>query len=774
MTVIAFVRRWIPVPVLLALVVLSALTMLSACAPDREPGDEGADAVGRRDAPGQPVQVQLAVLSSPPHLVTAGQALIEIVQRGGADAAPQLRINGQAAPGPAPQLISEQGAERVYRQLLRDLPEGQSEIQVQIPTTGRGQAQTQTQASLTLVNYPASGPVFSGEPLSPYFCLAELAPTRDGSPRRFAIGNGEYLDGSGADEHCHLPTRIDYVYRSENGDGFLPLPDTDEHPADVARITDRDGNTHPFIVRLETGTLNRAIYQIAMVHDPLTGEPDALMPASPPASAWNQRLVYTYGGGCEAGFFQGTSTGGVLRDWMLAEGYAVASSTLNVNAQGGCNDVLSAETSMMVKSHFISHYGPPVHTIGYGASGGAMQQLHIAGAYPGILDGLLLGMSFSDTTTYFTDSRECVQLRNFINDWADDPARGLTEEVRAAIGGWPDWYLCDQSLGERPDRISPYDCPDVIPEQARYHAVNNPDGVRCSVYDGMRNVFGTAVYADINPERAFGRSPHDNVGVQYGLLALNDGLINTTLFLDINEAFGGWDIDGQRTDDRTVGDSEAIRIAYETGRVTNGSAGLSRVPIIDNRLYLDDEGNFHASIYSFSTRARLERDNGHAGNYVIRRHGRAAGLTAQLDRENLALMDQWLDQLREDRTGAVNADVIAAARPPALQDDCFDTDGNRYVEPADIDADGQCNRLYPAHAGLRLMAGGPLSNDVLRCELKPLDENDYAVTFSDPEWSRLQAIFPDGVCDWNQPGVHQYTNDTWLSFGPSPVNRFQP
>jgi Tannase-like family of unknown function (DUF6351) len=55
-----------------------------------------------------------------------------------------------------------------------------------------------------------------------------------------------------------------------------------------------------------------------------------------------------------------------------------------------------------------------------------------------------------------------------------------------------------------------------------------------------------------------------------------------------------------------------------------------------------------------------------------------------------------------------------------------------------------------------------------------LDYTDYKVTFTDDEKSRLQAVFPEGVCDWSKPGVHQSINQTWLSYGPSPVNRYAP
>ena len=37
---------------------------------------------------------------------------------------------------------------------------------------------------------------------------------------------------------------------------------------------------------------------------------------------------------------------------------------------------------------------------------------------------------------------------------------------------------------------------------------------------------------------------------------------------------------------------------------------------------------------------------------------------------------------------------------------------------------------------------------------------------------QLQAIFPDGICDWTQGDVHREGyQGTWLSFGPSEVNR---
>ena len=90
------------------------------------------------------------------------------------------------------------------------------------------------------------------------------------------------------------------------------------------------------------------------------------------------------------------------------------------------------------------------------------------------------------------------------------------------------------------------------------------------------------------------------------------------------------------------------------------------------------------------------------------------------------------------------------------------------------DGEGLCNDLYPAFPTTRHVAGAPLANDIVKCVLKPISPDDYAVTFTAAERARLERSFPEGVCDWSRDG--QYSGDlrgTWLSFGPSPVNRVQ-
>jgi Tannase-like family of unknown function (DUF6351) len=65
----------------------------------------------------------------------------------------------------------------------------------------------------------------------------------------------------------------------------------------------------------------------------------------------------------------------------------VASNTLNVLNQN-CSIPISAEAAMMTKEHFIDEYGSVVHTIGWGGSGGAIQQYGIADMNPGVVDGI--------------------------------------------------------------------------------------------------------------------------------------------------------------------------------------------------------------------------------------------------------------------------------------------------------------------------------------------------------------------------------------------------
>ena len=69
-----------------------------------------------------------------------------------------------------------------------------------------------------------------------------------------------------------------------------------------------------------------------------------------------------------------------------------------------------------------------------------------------------------------------------------------------------------------------------------------------------------------------------------------------------------------------------------------------------------------------------------------------------------------------------------------------------------------------AYGTPRMAAGGPLADDTLQCQMKPLDRSDYDVTFTAPQWARLRATFPGGVCDYTRPGVSQRGATAWLTY----------
>ena len=685
---------------------------------------------------------RIVTLSTRPDMVSGGDVLVQIAPPPGVSAdtvtvhVDERDLTDQFRAGDDGALVG----------LITELGPGTSQLSV---TTDGG-----APIQLELRNHPVSGPVFSGPHEQPFICETD----------QFELPSGETL-GAALDERCTVAQRIDYAYRSVDdiGGPLKPLDDPMVRPDDLAQTTTLLDADVPYMVRIETGTINRAIYQIALLHDPATDpEPD---PWQAPAG-WNGRLIYTFGGRCVNGWYrQGARTGGVSDDVMLRQGYAVASSTLNVFGNN-CDDLLAAETMMMVKERFIEAYGAPQFTIGWGCSGGSYQNHQIADNYPGLLDGIIPGCSFPDvasgTIPFITDAK-------LLNRYFSETAAGkFTEEEQRAVAGFLVLNTMP-NVSRNAGRIAPDEfCPDVLPKSLRYDAVTNPGGARCDVYDHAVNVYGR------DPETGFARRPLDNVGVQYGLAPLNAGAITTAQFLDLNERIGGYDHDGRFVPARTVADVGALRAAYETGRVTHGGGGLATIPIIDYRAYADDveRGDVHVRYHSFSMRDRLLRANGRADNHVMlvedNRHG-LYSTASPVAQEALGQMDAWLTALAADASNDPVIEKVVRARPADLVDACWSR-GEKPTKIAEsqVRGGGRCEELFPSAPAPREVAGGPIGGDILKCQLTPVDLADYRVTFSTDEQARLEQIFATGVCDWSQPGVEQTEPiGTWLRFDPT-------
>jgi uncharacterized tannase-like protein DUF6351 len=596
-------------------------------------------------------------------------------------------------------------------------------------------------AAVGVVDHPVTGPVFSGPHEQPFVC--------ETTTFEVPVLGGDL--GAPTDRDCSIRTRVDYFYRTTAGQ-YAPWPSDDRYPADLATTTTSLGVTVPFIVRMETGTANRGIYQIAMLHDPVA-EP-APSPFVHPAG-WNRRMIYTLGGGCTGGWYrQGNTTGGVTDAFMLGQGFAVASSSLNVFGNN-CDDLTSAETAMTVKERFVEHYGPVAHTIGFGCSGGSYQAHQIVDNYPGIFDGIITGCSFPEVgfgTVYMITDAWLLDTYLGTTNWTPEQKRAVTGFLT---------YATAPNVAQGARRIDPRVFCGVLPADLRYDPATNPDGARCDVYDHAVNVYGR------DPRTGFARRPLDNVGVQYGLAALRDGTISADQFLDLNERIGGFDADATIVPRRTEADLSAVRTAYRTGRLTNGGGGLAGVPIIDYRAYNDDNpnGDIHVRYHSLSMQARLEKANGTAANRVSVMEDQRYGLfstESPLLRNSITEMDRWLTAL----PAAPDITQIVQAKPADLREGCMTRSANPtfVAEKLNRDPASTCEGLYPSASFPREVAGAGIAADVIKCRLTRPDRAAYP-PLTDAQWHRLRTIFAKGVCDWRRPGMEQQDPaGTWLRF----------
>ena len=232
---------------------------------------------------------------------------------------------------------------------------------------------------------------------------------------------------------------------------------------------------------------------------------------------------------------------------------------------------------------------------------------------------------------------------------------------------------------------------------------------------------------------------------------------------------GGFDTDGNMVPERMVADPAAVRAAYQTGRLNQAHGGLGDVPIIDYRTYYDDVtgGDVHMRFQTFTTDARLMKARGTTDNRVMLTQDRQYGdfrLTSPQLREALGQMDQWLTKLSSDPSNDSAIVKIRRAKPAGLVDACWTKDGQKIVEKQQYQA-GKCNDLYPSHSVPRAVAGAPIANDIIKCQLKPVTASDYKVSVTADEMARLKKIFPAGVCDWSKPGVErQPLAGTWQTF----------
>jgi Tannase-like family of unknown function (DUF6351) len=487
-------------------------------------------------------------------------------------------------------------------------------------------------------------------------------------------------------------------------------------------------------VRIEQGVIDRGIYTLTMPDD---------------TADWNGRLVYRFGGGCGTTYGQGfdLGSGGVDED-LMDRGYAVATNTLDT-FQTICNPTVSAEAALMTREHFVETYGVPDFTIGDGGSGGAIQQLLIAQNQPGLLDGLSPAAPFPDALSIAAGVSDCGLLVHY---YGTPEGSQLSGAQRAAINDQLTSGTCVQWDDLFVSGIDPTDgCDPGIPAEDVYDADTNPDGVRCDLQDSNVGVLG------VDPDTGFAYRPLSSEGVQYGLAAFRDGVIDAEQFVGLNEHIGGYDIDGNIVPERTTISDDTAALAYQVGAVT-GAGPLQDLPIILRSPYTDPLADIHTRYHAFSVRQRLQVDGEDDPNLVLWTTPAGGGdlvgvLTGNVgNNEPIVLLDEWL---------------TTGGRPDAVTNRCVLPDGTLLSGGWELyDDPGPCRDAFPVMGDPRTGAGGPTTGDVIACQLAPLEEVDADLDLSADQLDRLATVFPTGVCDWSQPGRGQQPpSGEWQDFG---------
>lgn len=624
------------------------------------------------------------------------------------------------------------------------------------------------------------------------------------APEDYSAISDDDIVGYSAD--CGAPTRVDYYYRSTAGGKLEPLADINNLPDDLATV-DMNGSSVNYIVRHELGTINRFIYSIYVL-TPNPGESQA-----PDLSAWNHNLVYSFGGGVGIGYSQSNGfinnfvkrpDGRHLHAPLLEEGYAIIAST-GTGTNTTYNLRLSGQTAEMVKQQFASAYATPDHTFGVGGSGGAIQQYIYEQNHPDLLDALMPLETFGDMVTQLNPVGDCELLEFYFDQadaavngtgsvnpkWTDWENRQWIEGLNAINGAetnfddgtgspigssaQPGTSECIEGWrGLAPLVLNPKfvdgDTYDLIRE-------TEPDvfaATKFDYFDDLKDIFG------IDPATGYARTTYDNVGVQYGLAALNDGDITVDEFLLLNAHVGGYKSSAQQVpegfpfgpmsagidpwssrnatardnlgpDDiapRTQGDLAAMRAAYNAGLVFLGDIDDPML-ILDQ--YLEPELNMHHSREKFEIRQRMLDADGDASNLVLWAvQGDADETVAGLVLSGLDLLETWLDD---------------GMKPVAARDACFNGDGSQIARGAEVwngiltgdTSAGACVADFPIYPSSRIVAGDKLTGYTFKCAVKSADtaltDGTYAdsVVFDDDQTARLKAVFADGVCDYNQP-----------------------
>ena len=655
------------------------------------------------------------------------------------------------------------------------------------------------QFPIALGDVGPSQSLYAGSKQYPFYCMTEASglgqPMVDNQDKEgvpvYQLDNQQQKTDTiiGYSRDCSARSRLGFYYRDRSSQQLRPYQlSSPPQPTQIKQLR-LDGELVNEIYRVEQGTINRFIYVIAMLASPAEGRLGR--------EHWNHKLIYQFQGGSGIGFRQGKESANHLinkRIEQLKLGYAVITSSANKTSYT-YNMLLAEDTAKRVKRQFIALYGEPIYTIGIGGSGGGLAQYLLAQNGAGIIDAAMPLYSYPDMITQTIYALDCDLLNNYYNYRADEPElyqdwpRRAAIEGMNALDGFPQkaGFLepLNQLLSGRWPR-NPTGNSECISGWFGFSSfINNPRQgflrsffsnqiqrlVDWSYWEDMQALFG-------RDEQGFAHTTWDNVGVQYGLQALQQGKIDFDEFIRLNREIGAWRSQSEMQEEwlwlplgkhlplwlslwgrhnitevnqglarRHQGDIEAMASAYRSGQVFIGKIDI---PVLDIRHYLESELNMHHLSASFNSRVRIQQYHGDVRHHLI--------WVAHKDYNPLvrgfAVMDQWMLALLKDP----RRDMLAA-KPKDLADSCFGADseviasGNRVWDgPWNSQPAGACSRFYPAYSNVRIAAGAPWDGSIFKCHLQSTDQAVakamYGGRVTEQELQQLKETFPAGVCNY--------------------------
>ena len=245
----------------------------------------------------------IVVLSNRADLISGGDALVELIVppgiiqalRSGGNVKIQASLNGVPVPKDTFALRPDG---RIYG-VVKGLRVGANQLTAQVP--GKSM-------SIVITNHPhrRTGVAAARKSSRGSARRPRPSPESGNTPASNASG----LTTVAFDSQCNIATEYKLFYRTTTAgcSTCAARPESagrhrrrttassrtrsGSAPADLATTTTTTGLTVPYIVRVERGTMNRGIYDIAVLFDPTQTQP--WTPLAPQAQ-WNGKVVYTFG-----------------------------------------------------------------------------------------------------------------------------------------------------------------------------------------------------------------------------------------------------------------------------------------------------------------------------------------------------------------------------------------------------------------------------------------------------------------------------------------------